>query len=421
MADKFTYGYDATLFPMTTSGEDKATSIFFAILNLVQPFRDTLLKTIGKRAYRSGADFSATLHPSFGGKYSSKDIPDGLIKLTQKETWSALVEVKIKGQDLSTGQLDNYLKRVKEHKLSALITISNELCSSPNRPPLRLKSSDKDFRKIEHFHWSWRYILFHARSILANNEIETEVEKQLLSQFITFLENDKSGITGFNSMPSTWSKFAQKLRDGGFPDQDICEEIVGSWFQETSELALILSDALDIPVEEVIHVQTTERRIEEAVKLIKETGDLRAEFKIENHKYPLIVSLDIDGRRLQFSAKHDLPKTAKTPYKRIEHFLKSFYQESDGDEWGGHENVRVFAYWPHLKDPTDMTMFDAIQHSLDDELKNASFILENKDRIKNLELCYTPSKVSAKIMSKKNVITLIEEEIIFFARNYVVL
>jgi len=421
MVDKFSYGYDASLFPMTKSGEDKATSIFFAILNLIQPFRDSLLKTIGKRAYKNKVDFKATLHPSFGGNYSSKDIPDGLIQLNQKENWSALVEVKIKGNDLSTGQLTNYLKRVKENKLSALITISNELCSAPDKPPLRLKSSDRDFRKIDHFHWSWRYILFHARNVLKNGNIETDTEKKLLSQFISFLEHEKSGISGFNSMPNNWGKFTHKLRDGGIPDQEMCEEIVGSWFQETSELALILSDELHVSVNEAISSQTTERRIEEAVKLVKEHGDLRAEFCIENHNYPLTISLDVDGRRLQFSTKHDLPTTAKTPYKKIEHFLKYFFEAENGDEWGGHENVRIFAYWPHIKQPTDMTMFDAIQHSLDNELKNSTFINDDKDRIMNLELCYTPAKVSSKIMNKKNVITLIESEIVFFVRNYVVM
>ena len=39
----------------------------------------------------------------------------------------------------------------------------------------------------------------------------------------------------------------------------------------------------------------------------------------------------------------------------------------------------------------------------------------------NLELRYTPTKVSSKIQSRKGVISLIEEEIIFFARNYVIL
>jgi len=421
MVERFKYGFDATLFPMTSSDEDKATSILFSILNLIQPFRDDLLKTIGKTAYKSGNDFTASLHPSFGGKYSKKDIPDGIISLDQKEIWSALVEVKIKGQDLTAVQLDNYLKRVHQNKLSALITISNELCTQPDMPPLRLKSSNKNYRKIPHYHWSWRFILHRARILLGSETAISELERSVLAQFVSFLEHEKSGVTGFHSMPKDWKNFVSKLRDRGTPDQALCEEVVSSWFQESSELALILSSDLETEVEEVFSDDTSERRREHATDIVKTRGDLKAEFKIDGHKYLLSVCLDIDRRTLQFSTRHDLPKTAKTPYKQVEHFLRHFHQDNEEDEWGGHDDVRIFAHWPRVKLPTDMTMFDAIQHSLDDELKNSKFINPDKDRIMNLELRYTPSKVSSKIESRKGVISLIEDEIIFFARNYVIL
>ena len=96
MASDIHYGHHASLFPRTKVEEDKITSIFFAVMELVQPLRSRLLKSIGKTSYKNRDDFQLSLHPSFGGKYSDKDIPDAHLFLDQKTKWNALVEVKIK-------------------------------------------------------------------------------------------------------------------------------------------------------------------------------------------------------------------------------------------------------------------------------------------------------------------------------------
>ena len=95
MSADFHYGYAPTLFPRTKIEEDRITSIFFAVLDFVEPLRSRLLKSIGKTSYKNRDDFHVKLHPSFGGKYSDKDIPDAHIFLDQKDKWNALVEVKI--------------------------------------------------------------------------------------------------------------------------------------------------------------------------------------------------------------------------------------------------------------------------------------------------------------------------------------
>ena len=50
MAESFKGGVKSTLFPIDKKiKEDQATSIFFAVLELVFPFRDALFETIGQR------------------------------------------------------------------------------------------------------------------------------------------------------------------------------------------------------------------------------------------------------------------------------------------------------------------------------------------------------------------------------------
>ncbi len=418
MAEPINQGFKPTLFPMMSSGEDKATSVFFGMMDLVFPLRDVMLKSISRTAYKSGKDFSAFLHPSFGGKYSKKDVPDGVIHLKQKESWSALVEVKIKTQDLASLQLDNYLQRVQEAKMDALITISNELCAQPDKPPLRLKSANKTLRKIPHYHWSWQFIRFQVKNLLRVSGSLEDMEFELLSQFLNFLDHPNSGVAGYTAMPKDWKTLVDKLREGGKPDQDLLEGSVSGWFQETAELALILAGDLGRDVEEIIDQKSAERRREDGVNRLQNTGDLVANFKIENCKSSLSVRLDVDRRNIQFSVTHDVPTSAKTPFKQVQHFLKRFHQEGEQDQWGSHDGVRLFCRWPRAKDKTDMPLFDAIQYSLDDKMKDAPLIRDDKDKIMDLDICYTPSKVSSKISSRTQVITLLEEEAVFFARNY---
>jgi hypothetical protein len=93
MGEPFKGGQPPTLFPMTKAGsEDAATSILFAVVGLIHPYRDRLLRSVGKSAYKSGNDYSCLLRPSIGGRLTEKDIPDAKITLDQKAEWQALVE-----------------------------------------------------------------------------------------------------------------------------------------------------------------------------------------------------------------------------------------------------------------------------------------------------------------------------------------
>jgi len=197
------YGHPPTLLPRTKVEEDRLTSIFFAILEIVEPLRSRLLKSIGRKSYKNRNDFVAKLHPSFGGKYSDKTTPDAHILLDQKEKWNALVEVKIKRNELTITQLDAYLQRVLENKYNALITISNELCAAPALPPLRLKTGNRKLRRIKHYHWSWKFIQSEISYLLRENENLSEVDKILLNQFSQHLGHKDSSVRGFTEMPRT--------------------------------------------------------------------------------------------------------------------------------------------------------------------------------------------------------------------------
>jgi len=418
MSESFKGGQVTTLFPMMTNGlEDRATCIFFAVLELVYPFRNKLLNSIGQKAYKAGGSFKCTLRPSIGGRLSNKDIPDALIALRQKNHWHGLVEVKIGTNDLDQAQLGRYLNRAISEKVNALITVSNEMCAHPGSPPLRLKPAEKRLRKIPHYHWSWRFIRYQAEMTIKNEEL-VEIERKILEQFIDFLSHEKSGIHGYNSMPKCWPDFVDILRDGGRPKAEDIDDVIAGWFQETSDMSLMLSEYFETDIVEIHEAKTLELRKDAAENFLKNTGDLHAKFSLPNKSY-IKVTVDVDSRSIKFETSHTPTKKVKTPYKQIERFLDTFRDQHTEEEWGGHSDVRIFARWSRFRDLTDCTMTNAMVDAKDNTLQQSKIMHPKSDNLSEIIVLYTPSGSAKNIRNRKKMIDFLESQLKFFAETYV--
>jgi len=416
MSESFKGGQEATLFPIYKNiAEDQATSIFFAVFELVYPFRAALLTTIDQKAYKSGHDFNCILRPSIGGRLTAKDIPDAIVTLDQKTKWQALVEVKIGAAQLNQAQLVRYLNRAIDEKVDCLVTISNEMCMTPCQPPLRLKPAEKRLRKIPHYHWSWRFIEFIAKKILSSGSLN-DLEYSLLSQFIALLTNE-SGIHGYKSMPACWPKFVDTLRDGGHPKEEDVEDIIAGWFQESADLSIILSEIFDTDAEYVHEHKSIELRKDAAEKLMSERCDLEARFKIKNGK-EVLVTVDIDKRCVKFETSHQPTKKVKSSHKQIERFLDGFRDTDKHGEWGDHSDVRLFAKWKRQQKSTDASMSDAMIDVEEDTLKSSKLILSDKE-LREIIVQYTPSGAAKSFRSSKKIIEFLEDQFRFFAETYI--
>ena len=409
-------GREARLFPTVSSGEDRATSIFLAVLDSVEPFRKAMMHSVGIKLRKRSSTFTTRVHPEFSTRNIGKDIPDGMIVLEQDNIWSALIEVKIKKADLDEPQLERYLKRVKEFNCQALITISNEMCANPTMPPLRLVSSDRALRRITHFHWSWMFIQNTAREILLAGDFSNHIEKYVLEQFLDFLRDPNSGVLGFTKMNRNWPHFVSKVEIRGNPTQEDYEEIVSDWHQESSEIALIVSEVMNKRVVEILEfvgARATEKRLTADVKHLKSTKDIQSQYQIDGRRYKLCVTVDVNRRLYSISIRHDLPTTVKTPHKRIERFLKTFGLE------GQHDGISIFARWPYVSEPTDTTLFKAIQAANDGDWEDTGLILKDKETIRFIELKLTRTPGKSVFKSATKLISNLERDIRFFSTHYI--
>jgi len=384
-------------------------------LDLVFPFRERLLHSIGRSAYKNGNDYSCVLRPSIGGRLSEKDIPDAKIHLDQKTDWTALVEVKIGAADLDQAQLGRYLNRAIGQKAQALITISNEMCADPAIPPLRLKPAEKRLRKIDHYHWSWRYITYQAKETLLDDSL-SRTEVKILQQFVDFLDHPNSKVHGYHQMPKCWPDFVDTLRDKGKPKSDDIDDVISGWFQESADLAMILSENLKVNVRQDIAQTSAELRKEAAENLLEESRDLTARFVFPNKTY-LNVELDIDGRCFRFETSHPPTKKVKSSHKQIERFLGEFVSPDNKDEWGDHSDVRLFARWARKKNHTDISMSDALVNAHEDTLRDTDFIVPEKE-LREIIIRYSPTGSSSAMKSRKKAIEFLEDQIVYFAETY---
>jgi hypothetical protein len=219
-------------------------------------------------------------------------------------------------------------------------------------------------------------------------------------------------------MPKCWPDFVDVLRDGGRPKADDVDDVISGWFQESSDLALILSEHFQENIVQTSTEKTLELKKDKAETLLKETGDLEARFALPDKKY-IKITIDINGRCIKFETAHVPTSKVKTPYKQVERFLDTFRDQETEDEWGDHSDVRLFGKWARYKDMTDATMSEAMVDAKEDTLKDSKFIHPKSDDLSQIIVQYTPSGAAKTMRSRKKMIEFLESQIKFFAETYV--
>ena len=193
----------ARLFPVTGIGnpneqERRGCSVLLAVLSSVKEFGRALTARCGAPAgiIETFIEVPFTL----GGKTCR---PDGLIKITRgQRTWTALVETKTGRVDLDAEQVSTYLDIAREQGYDAVITISHQVATTPGVHPVAVDK--RKTRKVDLYHLSWSRIHTEAMIQHFNHEVTDPDQAWLLSEFIRYIEDPKSGALDFEDMGPSW-------------------------------------------------------------------------------------------------------------------------------------------------------------------------------------------------------------------------
>lgn len=301
----------ARLFPLgNTLDEIHTTSIFLSTLSAVKEYREYLLSEIGVNKIKNrnvNLHVFTEISRNTKNGNSSADRPDGLIVLTSGKRdpvidWISFVESKVNKNTIDYTQLKRYIDFGKEVGIKSIITISNNLTTSPFDTPVR------DFKKpkgFELYHWSWTYLKVMSTRLLRMNAIQDEDHEYILKELRRYLDEHKN-ITNFIDMGKNWYESIQHIYESDSkkrPNYEYINNIINSYVQEEKDIALQLTDNTDYYVQ--LKIKNRENRLESLRSQLEEERCLISEYFVNGEKSNTF-KLTIDVTRKSIACECDV-------------------------------------------------------------------------------------------------------------------
>jgi hypothetical protein len=306
----------ARLFPVTGIGgadeqERRATSALLAVLRVVREFGRTLTMRIGAPAGSSIETFIEVPFVFEGKKYR----PDGLVQVSRgQRRWTALVEVKTGHNRLDPIQVGTYLDIARQLGYDAVLTISHEIPTTPGVHPVVVDK--RKLRKVDLQHLSWGQIHTEALIERSTRSVTDRDQEWILSEFIRYLEDPKSGVLDFDDMGPSWvtvreSSGRQTLRAG---DQETLD-VVARFDQLVTFAGMALARRLGVHVQPCLSRQDLAdqaSRLQAQAALLAKTGQISGSLQVPNTIAPLSIVVDLRANRVDCSTTVAAPAEGRS-------------------------------------------------------------------------------------------------------------
>lgn len=368
------------LFPLGKAIDEVATtSIYLASLCAVKEYREELLTKLGvSKVANQNVQLQAYV------EVSDKDgnRPDGLLVLTSgKRTpiieWVAFVESKVGNNDLQDEQISRYVEFGKTVGVKNIITISNQLVSTPNDSPVKLKGRNS----CKLYHWSWQYLKVTAQFLNRTNAVKDEDHVYILEELYRYF-NDHKNITNFTNMGKNWSEASIAIHDLS-PEQKVkaslVDEVLTPYIQEEKDVALQLTAG----TAHYVQLLTKGDRFEELSFSLQKSKTLVSSYIVDNDKSNSF-DIEIDFIRQSVCCSTTVVVDKGKAQAQTTALLKMFESES-----GYTDSIYIDAYYPRNKKMESQTLaylfkqkeegssYSILNKSFGDEVKK--FTIRTKD------------------------------------------
>ena len=300
----------ARLFPITGIGnadeqERRGCSVLLAVMSSVREFGRALTVRCGAPA----GSIQTYIEVPFetGGVHCR---PDGLIRVARgQKTWTALVEVKAGRNDLKADQVSMYLDVARDRGYDAVITISHQVATTPGVHPVTVDK--RKTRRVALHHLSWSRIHTEALIQQTNHTVSDPDQAWLLSEFIRYIEEPKSGALDFEDMGPAWvavrnAAAAQTLRAN---DAETLS-VVASFDQLIAFCGMGLSRRLGVHVQQRLsraELADQGTRLQGQATQLAKNGQLGGGLMVPNAAVPIDVAVDLRANRVDAKATIDSP------------------------------------------------------------------------------------------------------------------
>lgn len=353
----------ARLIPVTTARqkESAAVSVVLAVFRIVPDFAKMMLEEVGAPASKRSRLTAMTEVCFKKPKQSRASLPrpDGLLVVdTSRREWAALVEGKIKNEELKAEQLEKYLDLAREVGADALITISNQFATVPSHHPVKVDA--KKTRSVDLYHFSWLSLLSNAQLLAESDSVKDREQAIVLQELIRFLDHDQSGIQPFDRMGPMWKDICAKVQNAETlrKSDPIVEAAIIDWHQLCRFLALTLSAHIGKRVAIAMgrkHKKDPKARVEDHINTLMTRYRLADDFTIPNTAGDIHLEADLRRRTISLSMRLDPPGDKKRPTAAVNWMTRQLSDKKT-------DNLLITCHWPRRIEPTTLNFNDAVEH-----------------------------------------------------------
>lgn len=306
--------------------EKRATSSLLAVMRAVPEFGHALLGPLGAPRGR----ISTYAEPQIKDPTGKLHIPDGAIVVERgRSVWRCLVEVKTGTAELQADQVNRYLDWARENRLDGVLTISNQITASHSDSPVPVDG--RKLRTTWLYHLSWWRILTEAIVQHRHRGVSDPDQAWLLDELIAYLDNERSGASGFQDMGENWVRVRDGAGDGTLRASDPeVRDIAERWEQFVEYLCLGLGQDLGRDVRVVRpRKQTTAARLDANASALAQQGALEAAIRVPDAVGPVVVQADLRMRRVITRVAVEAPGEGR-PLTRVSWLVRQLKDASDG-------------------------------------------------------------------------------------------
>jgi hypothetical protein len=332
----------------TKEQEQRATSALLAVMAAVPSFGKAVLKYLDAPSGRLSTFAEVSFRTDDGGKVT----PDGALVVEWGKTrWVCLVEVKTGSTELTAQQVDKYLIVANREGFDAVLTISNQIVSSPGDSPVDVDR--RRLRSLKLRHLSWFRIFTEAVNQHEHKGVDDPEQRWLLGDLIAFLDNEKSGASGFEGMGKHWVTIRDAARQRTLSASDTgIEQVAQAWEQFLEYLCLRLRQRIGRPVEpDYPRGSTATKRVRQYVKTLAQGGQLEGAIDVPDAIGPIRIEVDLTAQQVTASTSLRAPKEGKRPTTRINWLLRQLRDAPD--------DLRIDVDYPYLKTPASQLLSQA--------------------------------------------------------------
>lgn len=217
----------------------------------------------------------------------------------------------------------------REHGIDAVLTISNDITSGPEDSPVAVDR--RKLRSVKLLHQSWWRILTEAIVQHRHRGVADPDQAWILDELIAYLDDERSGASGFQDMGEHWVKVRNGAGDGTLRTSDTeVQDIAGRWDQFVEYVCLGLGQDLGRDVRPVRpRKQTANSRTDDHCKGLVSDGTLGASIRVPDAAGDIVLRADLRAKKVITSVEIAAPADGR-PLTRVKWLVKQLKDAPPG-------------------------------------------------------------------------------------------